>query len=65
MCCRTTGINASIKDVADQRQRFADKLTTIEARYRAQYTRLDVTLSSLATTQSYLTQQLAAIAANR
>ena len=62
---RTTGINNSIKDVADQRQRFADKLTTIEARYRAQYTRLDVTLSSLATTQSYLTQQLAAIAANR
>lgn len=62
---RTTGINNSIKDVADQRQRFADKLTGIEARYRAQYTRLDVTLSKMATTQSYLTQQLAALAANR
>ena len=62
---RTKGINNSIKDVADQRQRFADKLDTIEARYRAQYSRLDVTLSKLTSTQTYLTQQLASIAANR
>ncbi|WP_230520776.1 flagellar filament capping protein FliD [Janthinobacterium sp. EB271-G4-7A] len=62
---RTAGINNSIKDVADQRQRFADKLNTIEARYRAQYSRLDVTLSKLTSTQTYLTQQLASIAANR
>jgi flagellar hook-associated protein 2 len=61
---RTKGINNSIKDVADQRQRFADKLNTIEARYRAQYSRLDVTLSRLTSTQTYLTQQLASIAAN-
>ncbi|MNS51440.1 Flagellar hook-associated protein 2 [compost metagenome] len=62
---RSKGINDSITQVAEQRQRFSDKLNDIEARYRAQYSRLDVTLSKLATTQTYLTQQLAAIAANR
>lgn len=62
---RSKGINDSIKDVATQRDKFSSKLTDIEARYRAQFTRLDVTLSSLQSTQTYLTQQLAAIAANR
>jgi len=61
---RTDGINKSIADVAKQRATFADKLTGIEARYRAQYSRLDVMLSQMQTTSSYLTQQLAAIAAN-
>ncbi len=35
-----------------QRDEFSDKLTDIEARYRAQYSRLDVTLSKMTTTQS-------------
>jgi len=61
---RTDGINKSIKDVAKQRDAFADKLTGIEARYRAQYSRLDVMLSQMQTTSTYLTQQLASIAAN-
>ncbi|MFZ4873979.1 flagellar filament capping protein FliD [Janthinobacterium sp. Mn2066] len=62
---RSKSINDSIKNVADQRDKFSAKLTDIEARYRAQFTRLDVTLSSLQSTQTYLTQQLASIAANR
>lgn len=62
---RSKGLNDSINDVAKQRDKFSDKLTTIEARYRAQYTRLDVSLNKLQGTQTYLTQQLAAIAANR
>jgi len=61
---RTDGINKSIADIAKQRATFADKLTGIEARYRAQYSRLDVMLSQMQTTSSYLTQQLAAISAN-
>ena len=61
---RTDGINKSIADIAKQRASFADKLTGIEARYRAQYSRLDVMLSQMQTTSSYLTQQLAAISAN-
>lgn len=60
---RAAGINTSIKDVADQRQKFSDSLTDIEKRYRAQYTALDVSIASMQSTQTYLTTQLAAIAA--
>jgi len=62
---KTDGLNVSIKAVAAQRDKFSDRLTATEARYRAQFTALDTMLSSMQTTQSYLTQQLAAIAANR
>lgn len=61
---KTDGLNVSIKQVASQRDKFSDRLTAIEARYRAQFTALDTMLSSMQTTQSYLTQQLAAISAN-
>jgi flagellar hook-associated protein 2 len=61
---KTDGLNVSIKSVADQRDKFSERLTEIEARYRAQFTALDTMLQSMQSTQSYLTQQLAAIAAN-
>lgn len=61
---RSSGINASIKAVAAQKQTFSDRLVDVEKRYRAQYTALDVTIASMQSTQTYLTQQLAAIAAN-
>jgi len=61
---KTDGLNVSIKSVAAQRDKFSDRLTAMEARYRAQFTSLDTLLSSMQSTQSYLTQQLAAIAAN-
>jgi len=61
---KTDGLNVSIKSVADQRDKFSERLTAIEARYRAQFTSLDTLLTSMQSTQSYLTQQLAAIAAN-
>jgi flagellar hook-associated protein 2 len=40
-------------------------LTKLEAMYRAQFTSLDSMISSMQTTQSYLTQQLAALSANQ
>jgi len=61
---RTDGLNKSIKDIAAQREKFADKLDDIEKRYRKQYSALDVTLAQMQTTQQYLSQQLAALAAN-
>ncbi|WP_296949273.1 flagellar filament capping protein FliD [uncultured Massilia sp.] len=61
---KTDGLNSSIKQVASQRDKFSDRLTAIEARYRAQFTALDTMLASMQSTQSYLTQQLASIAAN-
>lgn len=61
---KTDGINASIKSVADQRATFTQHLTQLQALYTKQFTALDTTIASLQSTQSYLTQQLAAIAAN-
>ncbi|UMR30730.1 flagellar filament capping protein FliD [Massilia sp. MB5] len=62
---KTDAINNSIKDVAKQREKFTDRLEDIEKRYRAQYSRLDASLARMQSTQNYLSQQLAQIAANR
>ena len=64
LASKTDGLNVSIKSVAAAREKFSDRLTEIEARYRAQFTSLDTLLSSMQSTQSYLTTQLASIAAN-
>ncbi|WP_395401572.1 flagellar filament capping protein FliD [Pseudoduganella sp. UC29_106] len=60
----TAGLNNSIKDIAKQRDAFSARLDDIEKRYRTQFTALDVTLSKMQSTQQYLTQQLASLAAN-
>lgn len=59
---RTNGLNSTIKDIAKQKADFSDRLVDIEKRYRAQYTALDTTISGLNSTQSFLTQQFAALA---
>ncbi|MES2935511.1 MAG: flagellar filament capping protein FliD [Pseudomonadota bacterium] len=59
---RTDGINASIKVLAQNKQRLAARFNATEKRYRAQFTALDVLMSSMTTTSSFLTQQLAAVA---
>jgi flagellar hook-associated protein 2 len=61
---RTKGLNASVTDIATQRASFADRLTDIEKRYRTQYSALDTTIASMNSTQQFLTQQLAQLAAN-
>lgn len=55
---RTDGITQSIKDIGKQRTALTLKLTRIEATYRAQFVALDVALSSMQGTTSYLSQQL-------
>ncbi len=59
LATRNSGLNQSIQNVADQRTAIQDRLVTIEANYRAEFTRLDTLISSMTTTSSYLTQQLA------
>jgi flagellar hook-associated protein 2 len=61
---KTTGLNSSVTAIQKQKDAFNVRLAAIETRYRTQFTALDTMLSSMQTTQSYLTQQLAAIAAN-
>lgn len=56
---RTEGLNASIKNITKQSEVLANRLTQIEARYRKQFTALDVAISSMTKTSTFLTQQLA------
>jgi len=62
---RTTGLNKTVADITKQRDAFSVRLVDIEARYRKQYSALDTMIASMNTTTSFLTQQLAALAANR
>jgi flagellar hook-associated protein 2 len=55
---RTTGINATIKDLDRQRDVLDRRLAQIEARYRKQFTALDTLMSSMTATSTFLTQQL-------
>ncbi len=58
---RIDGLTASIKDIDKQRDEENVRLTSIEARYTAQFSALDTLIGSMNTTSSYLTQQLAAL----
>lgn len=58
---RTDGINASLKSIAQDKQRVSDRLTAIEKRYRAQFTALDLMMSNMTKTSSFLTQQLSSL----
>lgn len=56
---KTNGINQTIIDIGKRRDAISNRLVDIEARYRAQFTALDVMLSSMNQTSTFLTQQLA------
>jgi len=58
---KTDSINDSIDRLEDRQDDLEARLLSIEARYRAQYTALDTLMSSLNTTSTYLTQQLASL----
>lgn len=60
----TNSLNSSIKRITDDADAFKLRLTAIEARYRKQFSALDSLVASMQATQTYLTQQLASIAAN-
>ncbi len=60
---KTSGLDASIADIGRQREAITRRLTDVEARFRKEFTNLDVLLGNMKSTSSYLTQQLAALAA--
>lgn len=55
---RTDGLNSSIKNLDKRIDALSNRLTVIEKTYRAQFTALDTTMTSMSATSSYLTQQL-------
>jgi flagellar hook-associated protein 2 len=62
---RTDGITSSISRLDKQADSITLRLTAIEARYRAQFTKLDTLMASMSTTSSFLTQQVASYNANK
>ena len=55
---RTSGIKSSLDDISTQRDALSTRLTALEARYRAQFTALDVMMSKMNSTSNFLAQQL-------
>lgn len=64
LTARTDGINSSIARLNKQQEAMQNRLADIEKRYRAQFTALDKTISSLQQTSTFLTQQIAQFQAN-
>lgn len=62
---RTANLNARTKALAAQRSQLDFRMSQAEARYRAQFTALDVLLTSLQTSSDYLSQQIAALNNNK
>ena len=56
---RTKGISSSIAGLGKQSEAIVNRLSLIEARYRKQFTALDVAIGQMTQTSNYLTQQLA------
>ena len=56
---RMDGLSATVKGISKERDAINARLTSVEERYRRQYTKLDATLSNMNKTSSYLSQQLA------
>jgi flagellar hook-associated protein 2 len=53
-----TGLNAQIDSSQDAQERWGLRLVQIEARYRAQYAALDILMSNMSATSTFLDQQL-------
>lgn len=64
LASHTNGITSSIKDLIKQGGTITARLTDVEARYRKQFSALDVAMASMTTTSTFLTQQLASLAKN-
>lgn len=55
----TTGLQSTIKSLGDRQSALELRLTTVEARYRAQFSALDTMISKTNSTGNYLATQLA------
>ena len=60
----TDGLNKGITDIQNQKAALNVRLAAIQASYTSQFTALDSLLSSMNSTQQYLTQQLANLPKN-
>ncbi|OWY34490.1 flagellar filament capping protein FliD [Herbaspirillum aquaticum] len=59
LASKTKGLQDSLKIVTDQQTAANDRLQTLKDNYTNQFNRLNITLATMQSRQSYLTQQLA------
>lgn len=55
---RTSGLNTTVKNINDQISKLEVRMSGMEKRYRAQYSSLNVLLTKMNQTSTYLAQQL-------
>ncbi len=55
---RTQSLNQSVKDRNDEIDRLENRMTALQKKYTTEYTNLNLLLSSMNSTSTYLTQQL-------
>ncbi|WIO73449.1 flagellar filament capping protein FliD [Porticoccaceae bacterium LTM1] len=58
---RTESINQRLESITNDKARLDRRMEEVEARYRKQFTQLDLLISQATSTQQFLTQQLAAL----
>jgi len=58
----TDGLTKASKKIDDDKLRLNTRLATLQKNYQAQFTKLDTLMSSMNSTSSFLTQQLASLA---
>jgi flagellar hook-associated protein 2 len=58
---RSAGLQSSIDNITEQREELAERLATLEERYRAQFVAMDTLVASLQQTGDFLTRQLEAL----
>jgi flagellar hook-associated protein 2 len=58
---RISGFESNISDIEGQRERLSERLISLEARLRAKFSALDLLVSQLNTTSTFLNQQLSSL----
>lgn len=61
----TEGVNKTLDQLSDQYNKMQDHVTATVERYRAQFTQLDLMVSSMNNTMKYLTQQFDAMSSSK
>ncbi|HEU4775087.1 MAG TPA: flagellar filament capping protein FliD, partial [Lysobacter sp.] len=57
----TDALNSRLKSLKTEREMFDRRINDVEARYTRQFTALDMMVSQMQSTSSFLTQQLSQI----
>jgi flagellar hook-associated protein 2 len=64
LAARTNGIQSSIRQISEQKARIEVRMSAMEARYRAQFSALESLVSTMTSTNNYLSSQFQSLRNN-